>query len=180
MALKHLAASPRQEARAWNLQLGVPGFKYSDLNRVRRIEALDRAFLKTLREAEPGLADDIERHRSSGGEGWTRLAEAELLTRVGPHVGVFIARLFRIEKDYGDLCDRIRADQRLFDWKRNFVERRVLKQAPSPEAVAEMDPVEIESAYRAAVDSVLPDETLSADPERELAEVTTALLVSWL
>ena len=176
MALKHLAESPRQEARAWNLQLGLPGFKYSDLNRVRRIEALDRAFLKTLREAEPALADDIERHRSTGGEGWTRLAEAELLIRVGPHVGRFIARLFRIEKEYEALCARIRADQRLFDWKRNFVERRVLKQAPAPEAVAEMDPVELESAYRAAVDAVLPDEILSADPERELAEVTTALL----
>ena len=34
MALKHLAENSRQEARAWNLQLGVPGFKYADLNRV--------------------------------------------------------------------------------------------------------------------------------------------------
>ena len=45
MALTHLPENPRQEARAWNLQLGVPGFKFADLNRVRRLEALDAAFL---------------------------------------------------------------------------------------------------------------------------------------
>ena len=35
MALRRLPENPRQQARAWNLQLGVPGFKYADLNRVR-------------------------------------------------------------------------------------------------------------------------------------------------
>ena len=53
MALKHLPENPRQEARAWNLQLGVPGFKYADLNRVRSLEALDKAFLSDLRQRGP-------------------------------------------------------------------------------------------------------------------------------
>jgi hypothetical protein len=48
MALRHPPENPRQQARAWNLQLGVPGFKYADLNRVRRVEALDRAFIAEL------------------------------------------------------------------------------------------------------------------------------------
>src|SRR2546427_4041374 len=48
MPLKHLSETPRQQARAWNIPLGVPGFRYADLNRVRRLEALDRAFLESL------------------------------------------------------------------------------------------------------------------------------------
>ena len=52
MALRHLPENPRAEARAWNLQLGVPGFKYADLNRVRRVEALDRVFLDELQKAD--------------------------------------------------------------------------------------------------------------------------------
>ena len=38
-----------------------------------------------------------------------------------------------------------------------------------------MDPDVLESAYRAVVDALQPDTALSADPERELAEVAAAL-----
>ena len=43
MTFKHLTENPRDQARAWNIQLGVSGFRYADLNRVRRLEALDAA-----------------------------------------------------------------------------------------------------------------------------------------
>jgi NADPH-dependent glutamate synthase beta subunit-like oxidoreductase/NAD(P)H-flavin reductase len=175
MALKHLPENLRQEARAWNLQLGVPGFKYADLNRVRRIEALDKAFLQALREADPELASEFEGYRSAGGTGLERLQESELLMRVAPHVGAFIARLFRIEADYDALCAEVRGDQIVFDWKRQFVERAVLKDRNASEAVAAQDPVELEFAYREVVDAVMPDAALTADPERELAVVTTTL-----
>jgi NADPH-dependent glutamate synthase beta subunit-like oxidoreductase/NAD(P)H-flavin reductase len=175
MALMHLPENPRQEARAWNLQLGVPGFKYADLNRVRRLEALDRAFLTALREADAALTSDFERYRNAAGAGFSRLEESELLLRVAPHAGAFIARLFRIDEAYGALCERLRADQLVFEWKRQFVERRVLKTPPSAEALARMDPVELEVAYREVVDALMPDAALTADPERELAVVTTTL-----
>src|SRR3990172_4320527 len=158
MALKHLPENPRQEARAWNLQLGIPGFKYADLNRVRRIEALDQAFLKTLRAADAALAAEFERYRAANGAGCDRLQESELLIRVAPHVGAFIACLFDIEDDYNALCARLRADDIVFEWKRQFIERRVLKAAPpSAEALAQMDPVELEFAYRQVVDALRTD-----------------------
>src|SRR5260370_33554533 len=106
MALKHLPENPRQEARAWNLQLGAPGFKYADLNRVRRIEALDRAFLAEMDEADPALGEDFRRYRNSEGSDRDRRQESELLMRVAPHAGAFIARLFRIEADDNALCAR--------------------------------------------------------------------------
>jgi NADPH-dependent glutamate synthase beta subunit-like oxidoreductase/NAD(P)H-flavin reductase len=175
MALKHLPESPRQEARAWNLQLGVPGFKYADLNRVRRLEALDAAFLQALRESNAALAGEFERYRNAAGAGYERLQESQLLIRVAPHVAAFIARLFRIEAEHNALCEQVRADKLVFDWKRQFVERHVLKHLGSAEAVAKMDPVELEVAYRGVVDAVMPDPALTADPERELAMVTTTL-----
>jgi NADPH-dependent glutamate synthase beta subunit-like oxidoreductase/NAD(P)H-flavin reductase len=175
MALKHLPESPRQEARTWNLQLGVPGFKYADLNRVRRIEALDAAFLQALRESDAALAAEFERYRNAGGAGYERLQESQLLIRVAPHVAAFIARLFRVEAEHDALCERVRADKAVFDWKRQFVERHALKHLGSTEAVAQMDPVELEFVYREVVDAVMPDPALTADPERELAVVTTTL-----
>ncbi len=175
MALTHLPENPRQEARVWNLQLGVPGFKYADLNRVRRLEALDAAFLAELRAADPALAAELESHRAAQGRSIERLREAELLLRAAPHVGDFVARLFHIADEHGALCARLRGDQVIFDWKRQYLDRQVLKSPPSAEALGTMDVVELEFAYRGVVDAVMPDATLTADPERELAVVTTTL-----
>jgi len=175
MALKHLPENLRQEARAWNFQLGVPGFKYADLNRVRRIEALDQVFLQALRDADPELGAEFTRYRDVGGKGFERTQESRLLSRVAPHVGTFVARLFHIEEDYAALCARVRADEVVFEWKRQFVERVVFKDKGAELSIADKDPVELEFAYREVVDAVMPDATLTSDPERELAVVTTSL-----
>ncbi len=176
MALTHLPDNhPRQEARAWNLQLGVPGFKFADLNRVRRLEALDSAFLSELRAADPALADDFARLRGEKGEGWPALQASEVLLKVSPYLSDFIARLFHIESEYAELCAKVRGDEVVFEWKRNFIERRILKAPPLAAEVARMDPVEVEFSYRQVVDAVMPDAALIGDPERELATVTTLL-----
>ncbi|MFQ5664928.1 MAG: FAD-dependent oxidoreductase [Candidatus Binatia bacterium] len=178
MALRHLPENPRQEARAWNLQLGIPGFKYADLNRVRRLAALDATFLEVLRTADAALATAFEDYRKRHGAGFPRREESDLLVRVAPHVGAFIARLFHIEKDHVALCEQARADQVVFEWKRQFIERRVLKAPPTAEALAQMDAVALEFGYREVVDVLMPDAALTADPERELAQVTMTLLAA--
>jgi NADPH-dependent glutamate synthase beta subunit-like oxidoreductase/NAD(P)H-flavin reductase len=173
MTFKHLSENPRQQARAWNIPLGVEGFKYADLNRVRRLMALDRAFLEALRQQDAGLADGFEAYRA--GAPLDKLEESTLLMRVAPVLGRFVAHLFRIDDEHEGLCARIVADQVLFKWKRSFVERRVLKDPPAPDALARIDPAELESRYREVVDTLMPDATWSADPERELAEVSSRL-----
>lgn len=178
MALKHLPHNPREDARAWNLQLGVPGFKYADLNRVRRLEALDQAFLAELEKADPDLAADFENYRRAGGNDRGRLQQSDLLMHVAPHLGAFVARLFLIEAEHNLLCERIRGDQIVFKWKRQFIERVVLKSPPAAEALAEIDPVELEFAYREVVDELIDDAALISDPERELAVVCTMLQTS--
>ncbi len=176
MALKHFAKNPREEAHAWNLQLGVPGFKYADLNRVRRLAALDEAFLAVLRESDVSLAADLVRYRGPAGREMTRLDEADLLLRIAPHVDAFVARLFHIAAEHQALCAKLRDDQVVFEWKRQFIERRVLKSPATTAEVAAMDPVELEFAYREVVATTFPGAALSADPERELAQVTMTLL----
>src|SRR6185295_9206994 len=125
MTFKHLSENPRQQARAWNIALGVPGFRYADLNRVRRLESLDRAFLESLRAEDAGLASALEAWRADGG--LEKLEESKLLMAVAPHLGRFVARLFHVEAEHEALCARVRGDQLLSQWKKNFVERRVFK-----------------------------------------------------
>jgi len=173
MTFQHLSENPRDKARGWNIPLGVPGFRYADLNRVRRLEALDSAFQAALRADDPALADALSAYR--GGAPLEKLEEAKLLMAAGPHLGRFVARLFHVEAEHETLCARVKADQLLSQWKKTFVERRVFKDAPSAAEIDAMDPDVLESAYRAVVDTLQPDASLSADPERELAEVTAAV-----
>jgi NADPH-dependent glutamate synthase beta subunit-like oxidoreductase/NAD(P)H-flavin reductase len=173
MTFQHLSENPRDKARMWNIPLGVPGFRYADLNRVRRLEALDRAFLAALQEEDGGLAAEVSAYRA--GAPMEKLEESRLLMRVAPLLGRFLTRLFGIEAEHEALCARVRADHLLSQWKRTFVERRVFKGPPTAAELDGMDVEVLESAYRAVVDAVQPDAALSADPERELAELTLAL-----
>jgi NADPH-dependent glutamate synthase beta subunit-like oxidoreductase/NAD(P)H-flavin reductase len=172
VTFQHLSENPRDKARGWNIALGVPGFRYADLNRVRRLEALDRAFLDELRAADGDLAARFEAYRA--GAASEKLDESKLLMAAAPHLGVFVARLFHVTAEHEALCARVRADQVLSQWKKKFLEGRVLKQPPSEAEIDSMDPAILESAYRAVVDDLQPDAALSADPERELACVTAA------
>src|SRR3989442_14066189 len=94
MTFKPLSETPRQQARAWNIALGVPGFRYADLNRVRRLEALDRAFLESLRGEDTGLGSAFETWRAGGGV--EKLAETKPLMAVAPHLGRFVASRFHL------------------------------------------------------------------------------------
>jgi NADPH-dependent glutamate synthase beta subunit-like oxidoreductase/NAD(P)H-flavin reductase len=176
MTFKHLSENPRQQARAWNIPLGVPGFRYADLNRVRRLEALDRAFLEAVRAEDAALAGAIAVWRENGPI--EKLDESKLLMAAAPHLGRFLARLFHVEAEHEALCARVRGDEVIFKWKRSFVERRIFKEPPTALELTRLDPAAMESAYREVVDARMTDGALSGDPERELAEVTTALEVA--
>ncbi|HEX6738720.1 MAG TPA: hypothetical protein VF310_10625, partial [Vicinamibacteria bacterium] len=128
MTFQHLPENPRDKARTWNIPLGVAGFRYADLNRVRRLEALDRAFLAAIHEEDPALADELRAWRD--GAPLEKLEESRLLMRLAPVLGRFLARLFGIDAEHEALCARVRADHLLSQWKRNYVERRVFKGPP--------------------------------------------------
>ena len=97
---------------------------------MRRLEALDRAFRALLRADDPALALALDAYR--GGSSLEKLDEAKLIMAVAPHLGRFVARLFHVEAEHEALCARVKADQLLSHWKRNFVERRVFKDPPTP------------------------------------------------
>src|ERR1700683_3933572 len=101
----HLPSSSRSMATAWNFPLGIEGFRYADLNRVRRLMALYQVFRDVLRSADPTLAERYEHScdQYSRGEGQE---DSQLLIDVARHLDSFIARVFHIEKEVTDLNRR--------------------------------------------------------------------------
>ena len=109
MTLLHLSKNPREEAAGWNFPLGIPGFRFADLNRVRRIAELDGVFRQELKAADPDLSAVYEEYRLVAGQGYEAIAASDILIRVAPHLGRFVARIFQIEAEHHALQQRVLA-----------------------------------------------------------------------
>src|SRR5262245_47260646 len=122
----HLPSSSRSMATAWNFPLGIEGFRYADLNRVRRLIALYQVFRQELGSAAAALAQRYEQNcdQHARGEG---SEDTALLIDVARHLDRFIARVFRIEKEVNALNRRTSADRTVYDFKKRFLDRLVLK-----------------------------------------------------
>jgi NADPH-dependent glutamate synthase beta subunit-like oxidoreductase/NAD(P)H-flavin reductase len=171
----HLPSSSRSMATAWNLPLGIEGFRYADLNRVRRLMALDQVFRAELRAADPALADRYEHdcRRHARGEGQE---DTQLLIEVARHLDPFIARLFHIEQEVNALNRRTTDDRAVCEFKKRFLDRLVLKTPPAPQELASVNVADVEFRYRSRVAEMLPRGEWANDPEREMAEVVLQLL----
>ena len=133
MTLLHLSKNPREEAAGWNFPLGIPGFRFADLNRVRRIAELDSVFRQELRTADSELSAVYENYRMAEGRGHDAVTASDILIRVAPHLGRFVTRIFQIDAESHALQERVLADGRIFEWKKKYLDKQVLKQPPSPE-----------------------------------------------
>ena len=146
----HLSVRSREDHNAWNLPLGIPGFRFADLNRVRRIGALDKVFCDELAVADPELAKAYQDYRNGK-------PTSDVMIRVGAFVGPFIARLFHIEDKYNALPDQLLQQGRIFKWKKTYLDKYVLKPAPGSEEIAAWDLDQLELRYREVATRVLAD-----------------------
>jgi NADPH-dependent glutamate synthase beta subunit-like oxidoreductase/NAD(P)H-flavin reductase len=171
----HLPSSSRSTATTWNFPLGLEGFRYADLNRVRRLIALYQVFRDELRSADPSLAERYDQScdQYSRGEG---KEDTTLLIDVARHLDRFIGRLFHIEKEVNTLNRRTTEDRTVYDFKKRFLDRVVLKTPPAPDELAAMNIADVEFRYRERVAEILTRGEWANDPERELAEVVVKLL----
>ena len=171
----HLPSTTRSMATAWNFPLGIEGFRYADLNRVRRLIALLSRPREELRKEDPALAECYQQAceqyaRDEGKE------NTQLLIDVARHLDRFIARLFHIETEVGELNRRTTDDRTVFEFKKRFLDRLVLKAPPAVHELAQMNIADVEFRYRERVAEILTRGEWATDPERELAEVVLALL----
>src|SRR5258708_16295022 len=95
-----ISAPGSRESARWNFRLGYPGFRFADLNRVRRLALLDQVFRDELRAADPTLSADYERYRAARGEGYAPLAASDIIIKVAVPLGPVTARLFHIQAPF--------------------------------------------------------------------------------
>jgi NADPH-dependent glutamate synthase beta subunit-like oxidoreductase/NAD(P)H-flavin reductase len=157
------------------LTLGLPGFTFEDLYRPRGLRRLAERFDTWLTEHEPELFQAFDAYRKSGGKTPSGPAESELLIRVSRHVARFIARLFNIEGEKDDLARRLTGELPLFDFKRDFITRRVFKKgAPDRPTLAEFP--SLDARMRLLLQLGFPEALATGDLERCLAQSILLLM----
>src|SRR5690242_10655296 len=78
------------------LTLGIPGFRYEDLHDSEGLKRLHDTFVGELAEREGDLHREYQGYRGRLGEGMAPSVVSDLLVRLAPHVGAFVARLFGV------------------------------------------------------------------------------------
>jgi NADPH-dependent glutamate synthase beta subunit-like oxidoreductase/NAD(P)H-flavin reductase len=171
------------------LSLGIDGFTFADLYRSQGLARLYARFLLELRAASPDLSQRYEAYRGAMAAGTVRGGlgapqESDLLIELAAFTSRFLGRLFRLEKELERLSRGLTDELALFDFKREFVTRRVFKKgATDRPTAAELPALDARMAlllklgFGADLPPV-PGGHLHGGPdhERALAEAVTTLL----
>jgi len=151
---------------------GLDGFTFEDLYRPAGLKRLHERFLSDLAAADAALAQRFEAYRQAGGKGLKPPEESALLIAVTRHLSAFIGRLFGIASHQEALAARLTRELRLFEFRREFITRRVFKKgAPDRPTVAELPALAARVSRLMALG--FPS---SGDEERDVAEAVLALL----
>ena len=92
------------------LTLGIPGFAYKDLYDAKRLADLLAAFDQSVQQHDAALFAEINAYRTSGGDGMKPEEISELLVKMAPLVGTFVARLFNISDVRNQQIGNIRGE----------------------------------------------------------------------
>src|SRR5262245_57592980 len=157
------------------LTLGISGFRYEDLHEPEGLRRLHETFVGELAARHADLHREYRDYRTSLGEGMAPTAVSDLLVRLAPHVGEFVARLFGVAA----VRERQRAStQRELDTVFKFRTEIVGKLDKHFKGVAtsDWDAAAARSALEVLIRCAFPDVANDPDEERRVALVAATLL----
>ena len=93
--------------KAESLILGVSGYDYADLHKPEKLSELFQAFEHSVKIHDSALHSDFTEYRSCQGEGMSPVQQSDLLVKMAPLVGSFIAKLFNVDETRIKQIDRI-------------------------------------------------------------------------
>jgi len=156
-----------------DFDLGIDGFRYSDLFDPARLASLTEAFYAEVAAGEPVLHEALRRYIDNGGAGFEKRAASKVLTDSAPFLSDFIARMFGITKETAELEREILRQNPIWTYK-FFVQRRAVK-AFTPEQLSAFDHNEVSQALSELRISAF-DGTLVWDDELGIAQIAARLI----
>ncbi|MBV9240585.1 MAG: hypothetical protein JO314_01135, partial [Acidobacteria bacterium] len=156
-----------------DLELGIDGFRYSDLYDAVKLKQLADAFYLEVEKHDPLLSDSLNKYIAAKGNGFERRVESKILTDAAPYLSDFIARLFKVTTAKDELGREITVQNAIWKYK-FFVQRRAAKKY-KPDELAALNEGRLWLAVTQLRNSAF-DETIVHDDELSIAEMTCRLL----
>ena len=156
-----------------DFDLGVVGFKFSDLFDAVRLRELAEKFYEELSEENALLHDALTKYIAARGAGYEARVESNILTDSAPYLSRFVAKMFGITRDREQLEREITEQDPIWKYK-FFVQRRAIKKYTA-EKTAELNENELAEALREFKFAAF-DETLRYDEELAVAYMTDKLV----
>jgi NADPH-dependent glutamate synthase beta subunit-like oxidoreductase/NAD(P)H-flavin reductase len=148
--------------------LGIPGFTYPDLYDARRLNDLLEAFDASVKRHAPELFEKFTAYRQCQGEGMAVEAVSDLLVRMGPYVGRFVATLFGVEEAHQAQAAKIREEfDTVFTYKNEVVAK--LNLVFKDQAISEWDVEGIKNRFELLIRAAFPEAASDSDAERRVA-----------
>ncbi|MCC7306170.1 MAG: FAD-dependent oxidoreductase [Acidobacteria bacterium] len=163
----------RHSTADYDFDLGIVGFRYSDLFDPIRLKELAEKFYQDVSEKDPLLHTALTKYITAGGKGYEKRVASKILTDSAPHLSEFVARMFGITKEREEQENRILEQNPIWKFK-FFVQRRAIKQFSQEQLKArpayELNEALTELRYKAF------DETIVHDEELAVASIAARLL----
>ena len=168
-SLKRSLTSMRQPAPFSDvgptLKLGLEGFSFEDLYAPQGLQRLTARFYQTLEKDDKALFEAFCAHR----DGQTRLsgpAESELLIRLSEHLSAFLVTLFGLQEEAKGLSETLTRELSLFEFKREFITRRVFKKG-APDRPTEKEFPELDARVKLLFELGFQDHRLPIERKAE-------------
>ncbi|MDQ3181027.1 MAG: pyridine nucleotide-disulfide oxidoreductase, partial [Acidobacteriota bacterium] len=155
-----------------DFDLGIVGFRYSDLYDAAKLKAIAEKFYAEVEEQEPVLGEALKKYIAAGGIGYEKRVESKILTDAAPFLSDFIARMFGVKREREDLQRKINEQDPIWNYK-FFVQRRAIKKFTA-ENLVDFNETELTTALREFRNTAF-DETLIYDEELAVAFMTQKL-----
>ncbi|MEX0950950.1 MAG: pyridine nucleotide-disulfide oxidoreductase [Gammaproteobacteria bacterium] len=125
-------------SNAAEFNAGIAGYAYADLHQPGKLAELSQLFDAEIKADDPALFDEFAAYRACQGDGMKPEAVSDLLVRMAPRVGAFVAKLFNVgdaREAQKSLIER--EMQTIFGFRADIVQKA--KSALKPENPAEWD-----------------------------------------
>ncbi len=156
-----------------DFELGISGFKFSDLFNAHRLRDLADAFYAEVRDREPVLHEALMGYINARGEGFEKRAASNILTDAAPHLSEFIGRLFKIDREREQLQKTILRQNPIWQYK-FFVQRRASKNY-KPDGLGALSAADLTQAIKELQFAAF-DETIPFDEELAIATMAARLV----
>jgi len=163
------------DTSVYDFDLGIEGFKYSDLYDAAKLGEIAEKFYGELEVNEPILHQALTGYIDARGRNYEKKVESKILTDAAPHLSAFVARMFNVVSERAELLRLVNEQDPIWTYK-FFVQRRAVKKFKA-EDLAEFNEAELAAALNELKFAAF-DEVLIHDEELSVATLTTKILAA--